>query len=47
MDLRLDERKEQILKEAKKELEKIESKGTVEYCICNVTYSEDIKTLIK
>ncbi len=38
--------KEQTLKEAKKELEKIESKGTVEYCICNVTYSEDIKTLI-
>ena len=39
--------KEQTLKEAKKELEKIESKGTVEYCICNVTYSEDIKTLIE
>ena len=39
--------KEQTLKEAKKELEKIESKGTVEYCVCNVTYSEDIKTLIE
>ena len=39
--------KEQTLEEAKKELEKIESKGTVEYCICNVTYSEDIKTLIE
>ena len=42
----LSDLKEQTLKEAKKELEKIESKGTVEYCICNVTYSEDIKTLI-
>ena len=37
--------KEQNLKEAKKELERIEGKGTVEYCVCNVTYSEDIKTL--
>ena len=39
--------KEQTLKNAKTELENIESKATVEYCVCNVTYSEDIKTLIE
>ena len=38
--------KEENLKNTKKELEKIESKAKVEYCVCNVTYSEDLKTLI-
>lgn len=39
--------KEENLKKAKDELDKIKSKSKVEYCICDVTKSSDINNLIK
>ena len=38
---------EDNLKKAKEELDKIDNSSKVEYCICNVTSSSDIKNLIK
>ena len=38
--------KEETLKKAQKSLEELNGEGKVEYCVCNVTYSEDIQTLI-
>lgn len=38
--------KEETLKKAQKSLEELKGDGKVEYCVCNVTYSEDIQTLI-
>lgn len=38
--------KEETLKKAQKTLEELKGEGKVEYCACNVTYSEDIQTLI-
>ena len=38
---------EEELKKSKEELDKIESNSKVEYCICNVTKSSDIKRLIE
>lgn len=38
---------EEKLENSKKELEKIESNAKVESCVCNVTKSEDIKSLIQ
>ncbi len=39
--------KEENLIKAKEELDKIDSSSKVEYCVCNVTSSEDIQNLIK
>ena len=38
--------KEENLKNAKIELDKIQSNSKVEYCVCDVTKSSDIKNLI-
>ena len=38
---------EEKLEKAKKELEEIESSSRVEYCVCNVTKSQDIINLIE
>ena len=38
--------KEENLKKAKKQLEELNGEGNIEYCVCNVTYSEDIQNLI-
>ena len=38
---------EEKLETSTKELEKIDSKGKVEYCICDVTKTKDINNLIK
>ena len=38
---------EESLKKSKQVLEKIDSKGKVEYCICDVTKTKDINNLIK